>query len=123
MIAGGKLHDLPRDGPRRRRRRRALARRRPRRARAITDRVPLLGADGFETRTNQRVALARRSGLHVARIDHLLGRYGGLVDEVLELVDARPELAEPLAGRRGLPARPRSSTPSPTRAPATSTTC
>ena len=29
---------------------------------SITDRVPLLGADGFETRTNQRVQLARRSG-------------------------------------------------------------
>ena len=34
---------------------------------SITHRVPLLGADGFETRTNQRVQLARRSGLHVAR--------------------------------------------------------
>ena len=27
---------------------------------SITDRVPLIGADGFETRTNQRVLLARR---------------------------------------------------------------
>ena len=32
---------------------------------SITDRVPLVGAEGFEARTNQRVALARRSGLHV----------------------------------------------------------
>jgi glycerol-3-phosphate dehydrogenase len=63
-----------------------------------TERVPLLGADGFWTRTNQRVALGRRSGLEVGRIDHLLGRYGGLVDEVLALVAARPELAEPLPG-------------------------
>ncbi len=31
---------------------------------SITDRVPLLGAAGFEARTNQRVALARSSGLH-----------------------------------------------------------
>ncbi|MCW2845283.1 MAG: dependent oxidoreductase, partial [Nocardioides sp.] len=44
---------------------------------SITDRVPLAGADGFETRSNQRVLLARKSGLHVARIDHLLGRFGG----------------------------------------------
>jgi glycerol-3-phosphate dehydrogenase len=65
---------------------------------SITDRVPLLGADGFETRTNQRVQLARRSGLHVARIDHLLGRYGDLVDDLLALVDRRPELGEPLEG-------------------------
>jgi glycerol-3-phosphate dehydrogenase len=63
-----------------------------------TERVPLLGADGFLTRTNQRVALSRRSGLEVGRIDHLLGRYGGLVDDLLALVAARPDLAEPLPG-------------------------
>ncbi|MFZ2503360.1 MAG: glycerol-3-phosphate dehydrogenase/oxidase, partial [Nocardioides sp.] len=65
---------------------------------SITDRVPLAGANGYEARTNQRVTLARRSGLHVARIDHLLGRYGGLIDEVLALVAARPELGRPLKG-------------------------
>jgi glycerol-3-phosphate dehydrogenase len=63
---------------------------------SITDRVPLLGAQGFETRTNQRVALARASGLDIGWIDHLLGRYGGLVDEILPLLIDRPELAEPL---------------------------
>jgi glycerol-3-phosphate dehydrogenase len=65
---------------------------------SITDRVPLAGAEGFETRANQASRLARRSGLHQARVDHLLGRYGDLVDEVLELVAERPELAQPLAG-------------------------
>ncbi|WP_104105977.1 glycerol-3-phosphate dehydrogenase/oxidase [Nocardioides sp. 616] len=64
---------------------------------SITDRVPLVGAYGFETRTNQRVALARAAGLEVGRIDHLLGRFGGLVDEVLSLIQERPELARPLA--------------------------
>jgi glycerol-3-phosphate dehydrogenase len=63
-----------------------------------TERVPLLGADTFWTRTNQRVALARRAGVEVGRIDHLLGRYGGLVDELLGLMEARPELAEALPG-------------------------
>jgi glycerol-3-phosphate dehydrogenase len=63
---------------------------------SITDRVPLVGAYGFETRSNQRVAISRASGLDVGRIDRLLGRYGGLVDEVLALVEQRPELAEPL---------------------------
>jgi glycerol-3-phosphate dehydrogenase len=65
---------------------------------SITHRVPLVGADGWEARTNQRVRLARHAGLHVARIDHLLGRYGALTDDLLALVAGRPNLAEPLAG-------------------------
>ena len=64
----------------------------------ITDRVPLSGAAGFEARQNQRVMLSRTSGLSLAQIDHLLGRHGGLIDEVLSLIADRPELAEPLDG-------------------------
>ncbi len=60
--------------------------------------MPLAGADGYETRSNQRDSLARRSGLHPARIEHLLNRYGGLVDELLDLVFDRPELGLPIAG-------------------------
>lgn len=65
---------------------------------SITERVPLLGAWGYEARTNQRVALSRESGIEIGMVDHLLGRFGGLVDEVLELVRVRPALAEPLTG-------------------------
>ncbi|MDQ4053316.1 MAG: glycerol-3-phosphate dehydrogenase/oxidase [Actinomycetota bacterium] len=65
---------------------------------SITDRVPLLGADGYETRSNQRVLLARRSGLHVARIDHLLGRFGGRIDDLLALIASRRVLGLPLEG-------------------------
>ena len=65
---------------------------------SITERVPLVGASGHETRTNQRVALSRGSGLDIHSIDHLLGRFGGLIDEVLDVITARPELAEPLPG-------------------------
>ena len=65
---------------------------------SVTDVVRLAGADGFETRTNQRLSLARDSGLHPARIDHLLGRYGGLIDEIIALVADRPDLARPLPG-------------------------
>jgi glycerol-3-phosphate dehydrogenase len=65
---------------------------------SVTDVVRLAGADGFETRTNQKAALARDSGLHEARVDHMLGRYGGLVDEVLALVAERPDLRDPLEG-------------------------
>ncbi len=65
---------------------------------SITERVPLLGAWGYEARTNQRVALSRSSGIEIGMVDHLLGRYGGLVDEVLDLIAERPALAEPLVG-------------------------
>ena len=65
---------------------------------SVTDVVRLAGADGFETRTNQKAALARASGLHEARVDHMLGRYGGLIDEVLALVAERPDLRGPLEG-------------------------
>jgi glycerol-3-phosphate dehydrogenase len=76
----------------------AAARSLPHAGPSITDRVPLLGASGFEARTNQRVAIARSSGLPVARVDHLLGRYGGLVDEVLAIVARDPALGEALEG-------------------------
>ena len=65
---------------------------------SITDRVPLMGAWGHEARTNQRVSISRSSGLDVGVVDHLLGRYGGLVDEVLALIDQRPDLGQPLEG-------------------------
>jgi glycerol-3-phosphate dehydrogenase len=65
---------------------------------SVTDTVPLLGAEGYSAMKNARYQLAHRYGLHVVRIEHLLARYGSLIDEVLELVDADPTLGEPLAG-------------------------
>ncbi|MDX6205840.1 MAG: glycerol-3-phosphate dehydrogenase [Frankiales bacterium] len=65
---------------------------------SVTSNVPLVGADGWAALCNQRHQLATRSGLHVARIDHLLGRYGALISEVLELIAADSTLAEPLPG-------------------------
>jgi len=65
---------------------------------SVTDRIPLVGAEGWLGVRNQRQQLALRSGLHVVRIDHLLGRYGSLVHEVLDLIAADPSLAEPLPG-------------------------
>jgi glycerol-3-phosphate dehydrogenase len=64
----------------------------------VTDRVPLVGAEGYAAAWNRRHIIAEESGLHVARIEHLLGRYGTLVDEVLALVAADRSLGEPLEG-------------------------
>jgi glycerol-3-phosphate dehydrogenase len=65
---------------------------------SVTDKVRLVGAEGFFALQNGRTQLAARSGLHVAVIDHLLGRYGSLIADVLALIEQRPELAEPLPG-------------------------
>jgi len=65
---------------------------------SCTDTVPLLGAEGYAALRNQRHTLAARSGLHVARIEHLLGRYGSLIDELLALMAADPSLRAPLEG-------------------------
>jgi glycerol-3-phosphate dehydrogenase len=65
---------------------------------SVTENVPLLGAVGWPAPWNQRAQFAASSGLHVARIEHLLGRYGALVEEVLALVETDRSLAEPLPG-------------------------
>jgi glycerol-3-phosphate dehydrogenase len=63
---------------------------------SITDKVPLLGADGYYALVNQADQLATRHGLHPYRVRHLLDRYGSLVHEVLAVADGDPELLRPL---------------------------
>ncbi len=63
---------------------------------SITDKVPLLGADGYHALVNQVDQLGARHGLHPYRVRHLLDRYGSLVHEVLDLAQDRPELLRPL---------------------------
>ena len=60
---------------------------------SCTDQVPLLGADGYRALWNQRRALAASTGVHVARIEHLLNRYGSCVHELLALLRDEPSLA------------------------------
>jgi glycerol-3-phosphate dehydrogenase len=77
----------------------AAARNLPQRvARSVTDRTPLLGAHGWHALWNRRHQLAEEVGLHGSRIEHLLGRYGSLVTEVLDLLADRPELGERIDG-------------------------
>jgi len=63
---------------------------------SITDRVPLLGADGYHALVNQADRLGEVHGLHPYRVRHLLDRYGSLVHEVLALAVDRPDLLEPI---------------------------
>ncbi len=66
--------------------------------RSITEHVPLVGAEGYAVRCNQVATLARRAGIHPARVEHLLGRFGDLVDEVLDLIGSDDDLGRPLEG-------------------------
>lgn len=65
---------------------------------SITHEVPLLGAEGHRAAWNRRARIARAFGVHPTRIEHLLRRYGSLLGEVLDVIRARPELADPLPG-------------------------
>src|ERR1700744_1477351 len=65
---------------------------------SCTDKVPLLGADGYQALWNQRRSLAAQTGIHPARVEHLLNRYGSMVHELLAMIREDPALAEPLPG-------------------------
>jgi len=60
--------------------------------------LPLLGADGFQELWDRRVELADEAGLQTEEIERLLRRHGGLTQEVLAIIAARPDLAQPLPG-------------------------
>ncbi len=62
----------------------------------VTENIPLVGADGYLGAYNSRNLTAERTGMRVSRVEHLLGRYGTLMGEVLDLIDADPELGKPL---------------------------
>ncbi|MGH3389852.1 MAG: glycerol-3-phosphate dehydrogenase/oxidase, partial [Actinomadura sp.] len=65
---------------------------------SCTDRITLVGGEGFQALWNSRNRLAQRSGLHVARIEHLLRRYGTLIEDLLALIREQPDLGRPLTG-------------------------
>jgi glycerol-3-phosphate dehydrogenase len=65
---------------------------------SITDKVPLLGADGYHALVNQADRLATRHRLHPYRVRHMLDRYGSLIHQVLALADGRRDLLAPLPG-------------------------
>ena len=65
-------------------------------ARSITEKVPLVGADGYFALVNQTQRVGGFYGLHPYRVRHLLDRYGSLISEVLAMADDRPELLEPI---------------------------
>ncbi len=65
---------------------------------SVTDVTELVGAEGYRALWNNRHRLAERSGLHPARVEHLLRRHGSRVDDLLREIERDPELGEPLEG-------------------------
>jgi glycerol-3-phosphate dehydrogenase len=63
---------------------------------SITEKVSLLGADGYFALVNQAEHVAALKGLHSYRVRHLLDRYGSLFGDVLELADDNPGLLSPI---------------------------
>lgn len=63
---------------------------------SITERVPLIGADGYFALINQCESLGEKYGLHPYRVRRLLNRYGSLIDEVLSYAADDPSLLRPL---------------------------
>jgi glycerol-3-phosphate dehydrogenase len=68
---------------------------------SCTRAVRLLGADGFQAAWNHRARTASDSGLPVDQVERLLGRYGTLTGELLELIEREPELRRPIDGAPG----------------------
>lgn len=64
---------------------------------SVTEKVPLLGADGYFALINQTEHVGPKRRLHPYRIRHLLDRYGSVISEVLALAGAQPDLLDPIA--------------------------
>lgn len=58
--------------------------------------LPLVGAAGYPVRVRQRHRLTERYAWDEGRLRHLLGRYGDALDDLVALLDERPELGMPL---------------------------
>jgi len=68
---------------------------------SITEKVSLLGADGYFALVNQADHVAALQGLHPYRVRHLLDRYGSLIGDVLHLAADDPELLRPITAAPG----------------------
>jgi glycerol-3-phosphate dehydrogenase len=68
---------------------------------STTDRLPIVGADGYNALVQQIPLISLETHLPEATVTHLLNRYGSLISEIIELISNDSSLAHPLGG--GLP--------------------
>ena len=64
---------------------------------SVTEKLPIVGADGYYALIQQAERIAEESGLSSESVIHLLNRYGSLISEVLQIIEMDPKLAKPLA--------------------------
>lgn len=60
---------------------------------SVTEKLPLIGADGYFALEQQKERIAQESGLAVETVTHLLNRHGSLISEILEIIEEQPKLA------------------------------
>ena len=63
---------------------------------SVTEKLPIVGADGYFALMQQTERIAEQSGLSVESVIHLLNRYGSLISEILDVIKTDPKLAKPL---------------------------
>lgn len=67
---------------------------------SVTEHLPLIGANGFDSMWQLRDALARRAGISRAHVELLLRRYGAETEHLVAMMELDPLLTQPLPGAR-----------------------
>ena len=65
---------------------------------SVTEHVPLVGAEGYKAMLNLKGELAKEAGISSWRVEHLLGRYGSKLNELLSLGDDDDSMLKPVTG-------------------------
>jgi glycerol-3-phosphate dehydrogenase len=68
---------------------------------SITNKLPIIGADGYWALAQQVESLAVKYNLKQETISHLLNRYGSDISDIIELIEEDRKLAAPIS--RNLP--------------------
>ncbi len=63
---------------------------------SVTDKLPLIGADGYFALVQQVPKIAETYSIPEATVTHLLDRYGSLIEEILEIISADKSMAQRL---------------------------
>ncbi|MDR1294036.1 MAG: glycerol-3-phosphate dehydrogenase/oxidase, partial [Bifidobacteriaceae bacterium] len=62
----------------------------------VTASLPLLGANGYQATLARREALATTYGWGPMRVKHMLTRYGSVIEDLTDMIDADPAMGEPV---------------------------